>query len=65
MVGGFPNLVMKFNSTFSFPVNLSNSVNLNKDSQNEIIYFNDKYIFIKNKTDSQITVKKFDDIFQK
>lgn len=62
---GLPNLVMKFNSTFSFPINLSNSINLNKDSQNEIMYFNDKYIFIKNKTDSQITVKKFDDIFQK
>lgn len=50
---------------FFFPTNLSNSVNLNKYSENEIIYFNDKYIFIKNKTDSQVTVKKFDDIFQK
>lgn len=50
---------------FSFPTNLTNITNLSINESDEIIYFNDKFIFLRNKNSQNITVKEFNKLFIK
>ncbi len=50
---------------FSLPNNLINSTNLHlENNSNKVVYYNDKYIFIKNTTNNTIRIVKFDDLFK-